>query len=556
MGNFLLTAAPMETAARAGELFRRGLAHAKQIKSRSPHQIIESGLASVASFARYNGSGGTIAYDEATGNWLVACGSWFHTAGFATGEEMKLLDYAVQAGAERVARELEGFFVVAFWDAANREVVVITDLMGSRHCFMRDFGDCLAISTSSLLLASLGDAPLDPIGCEEFLRLGVIYEDRTLFRNVRKLAPARIFRFAKGRLTGSHCYWRLGDLDPYACYPLDGDRAVEQLSERLVAAAKRIGKLYPRAVCDLTAGFDSRAVVSAMMSAGVKIETTVAGPPDSPDVVISKRLSEITRAPHNHIEPDSRVTLDALKDALRVTDGEYDPVEYAHIQAIHRHLAARSMVSSAAASVERCEVSLNGSYGEIARGYWWELLRGKTGRHEQVDARLLAEKRYAAGVGPSPLFPAGSCLDMVAHLAAIIERTNRELSGWPNTAQMDNAYLMLRMQRWQGRIASSTDQIWPCLSIFLFRSVMETTLQATPRVRKNSRLARRMIRALQPELAAHRFDSAVLAMPLTLTAWPKFLPALAHLAGKAGRKLFRRTASIELATARATESAR
>jgi asparagine synthase (glutamine-hydrolysing) len=474
-----------------------------------------------------------MARDEATGDWLAACGSWFHTTGWVSGEEAKLLACARDAGVRRLADELEGFFLLAYGRAAAREVVLITDLMGSRHGFIRDFGDCLAISTSSLLLASLGESPLDPIGCEEFLRLGVIYEARTLFRDVRKLAPATIYRFVDGRQVEASRYWRLGDLDPGA---LDGDRAIEQLSERLVTAAKRIGRLYPRPVCDLTAGYDSRAVVSAMKSAGVDFATTVSGPPESPDVVIAEHLSRITRAPHTHIEPDPHVTWDRLNDALRVTDGECDLFEYARIQAIHHRLS------------QHHDAGINGSYGEIARGYWWELLRPRVGRRQPLDTRALAAKRYAIGAGTTTLFSAG--LDLTAHLAAIIERCNQDLVGWPNTAQMDHAYLTLRMQRWQGRIASSTDQLWPCLSLFLFRSVMETALQTVPRARLHSRLARRVMATLQPALAAHPLESGAPAMPLTLTTWPRFLPALAHLAGKARRKLFRPVVSHGLKPAR------
>src|SRR5262249_45482720 len=250
----------MDSKARADELFRLAITRAEQIKSQTPNQLIENGFTNVAAFARINGSGGTIARDEANGNWLVACGSWFHKQGFATGDELRLLSRFRLVGAANLAHELEGFFVLAFGDSRGREVSVITDVTGSRHCFIRDFGDYLAVSTSSLLLASLGEAPLDRIACEEFIRVGVIYEDRTLFRDVRKLTSGSVNRFVYGKQIESRCYWRLGDLDPHA----HGDNgAASQLCERLVSAAHRIGKVYSRPVCDLTAGYDSRLVVAA-----------------------------------------------------------------------------------------------------------------------------------------------------------------------------------------------------------------------------------------------------------------------------------------------------
>src|SRR5262249_19461631 len=209
-------------------------------------------------------------------------------------------------------------------------------------------------------------------------------------------------------------------------------------------------------------------------------------------------------------------------------DGEYDLFEYARIQKIHRRL------------LEKFDVSINGSYGEICRGYWWEILRPKIGMRDDLDARVLARKRYTNGTGDSPLFPPGEALDVVEHLAAIISRYNRDLVGSPNTAQMDNAYLMLRMHRWQGRIASSTDQIWPCLSPFLFRSVLETVLETEARYRKHNRMARRAMAGLQPELAAEPLDAGYPPIPLTMKTLIRFIPAFPLYAGKVLNKAARK----------------
>ena len=137
----------------------------------------------------------------------------------------------------------------------------------------------------------------------------------------------------------------------------------------------------------------------------------------------------------------------------------------------------------------------------------------------------------------------------------IISRLNRGLSGWPNTAQMDHAYLMLRMQRWQGRIASGTDQIWPCLSPFMFRSVLETALQTTVRTRKRSRLVRSLMTMLQPQLAAYPLEYGHPATTLTLTNLPRFTSVAWRYAGKAWGRANQRMRSRP-ATSTATEADR
>ncbi len=155
--------------------------------------MIEIDWAHAASFPRQNGSGTPIVTDQTTGSWLVAIGTWFHTEGYGAGEESQALNRYLEVGANRLARELEGFFVFVIGDARTRETIVLTDLIGSCHCFVRLWKNMVALSGSSLLLAGLGDFNLDPVGCQEFLYTGVIYEDRTIYREVRKLGPASIF---------------------------------------------------------------------------------------------------------------------------------------------------------------------------------------------------------------------------------------------------------------------------------------------------------------------------------------------------------------------------
>lgn len=522
VGNFLVIVAPVEARAQAVALFRRGLQLAQQIRGQAPDDGIETAWTQAALFARQEGMGGEIAQDAATGSWLLAVGTWFHKDGYATGAEDRLLTRVLDVGAEQVARELEGLFVIVFGDGRSREVALITDVVGSRHCFARTLAQGIALSGSSLLLAGLGEATLDRVACEEFLRVGVIYEDRTFFREVRKLAPASVLRFGAGKLLAARRYWRLTELEPDK---FKGAAAVRALSEQLVNAARNIGRVFTPAVCDLTGGYDSRAMVAAFQTAGVDFATTVAGAAKDSDVVIAQRLATLTGKPHWHLENGVTASLATLKAALPLTDGEFDLVDYARVRALHLQLAAQFAIS------------INGSFGEVGRGYWWDLLWPRLGARERLDARKLAARRYAVEADSPQLFPPGGGLNLIEHLAGLIERANAELVGWPNTAQMDNVYLMLRMQRWQGRLASGTDQIWPCLSPFMLRSVLETMLQTEARLRRRSLLARCVILTLQPKLATYPLESGYPALPLAGSTWPRFLLGLPVYARKRGRKM-------------------
>lgn len=527
MGNFLVVVAQEQIGTEAAELFRLGLRRARQLKGQVPDSIVETAWARAAVFARQNGSGSPVANDDATGSWLLTVGTWFHSSGLASGGEAKLLARVMDIGAETLAEELEGFFVIVFGDGRTREVIVITDIIGSRHCFIRHVNRCAVLSTSSLLLAGLEPVALDKTGSEEFLRTGSIYECRTVFDGIRKLPPASVLRLSGNGVAEEKNYWRVADLDPEK---LDGKQAVKQLTHQLLTAAARIGKLFARPVCDLTGGYDSRAVVATFLGAGVRFETTVAGAPDSADVLIAEGLSNLTGKLHWHFENEPVTAFDQLQQALRLTDGGCDLVDYARIQALHNQLS------------QNFDASINGSFGELARGYWWELLWPRVGKREKLDAGKIAVRRYAAEPESSQLFPSGSNLNLpglnlTAHLAGVIERANAELNDRPNTLQMDNTYLRLRMQHWQGRIASSTDQIWPCLSPFMLRSVLEVMLQTGAQWRRNSLLMRMLLAELQPQLAAYPLEYGHPALPLNWKTWPRFLPAAKVYAQKVCQRI-------------------
>src|SRR5690606_37527816 len=98
----------------------------------------------------------------------------------------------------------------------------------------------------------------------------------------------------------------------------------------------------------------------------------------------------------------------------------------------------------------------------------------------------------------------------------------------------------MRMRSWQGRIASSTDRIWPCLSPLMFRAALEPMLRCRSDGRRRHRFARRLLRRLAPELAALPLESGGPAdVPTVANAW-RFLPEVWRRGQKAARRVLHR----------------
>lgn len=517
MASFVVVIPSQKDSILAPGLFRAAIQSASRARSTPQINDVTKPWASAAVFAHRNGSGSAIAGDGQSGSWLLAIGPWFHDDGYASGSEPRLLHAYLQTGALDLARALEGFFCIAIGDGRTQEVLVITDIIGSCHCFVRLLEAGIAVSSSSSVLAGLSDFRLDPLACQEYLCTGTVYEDRTIYQEVRKLAAASVCVFSDGKLRRADKYW---DITNTADRPLKSSAAPSHLWETLVSAAARIGKTFPNPVCDLTGGYDSRALVAAFLGSGVPFSTTVSGDQHSADVRISKALAALAHLPHVHSVLDGPVGLDDLKATVPLTDGEYDAIEYARIMRIHQQLATRF------------DISLNGSFAEIARGYWWDLLWPQAGKRSVIDANAVARRRFAPSGSCFAWFAAEKRIDLLSHFAGLVQRTNAGLEELPNTLQIDNVYLMMRMQRWQGRIASSTNQLWPCLSPFMFRSVLEAMLRAPPQCRHRSLLIRTMLALFRPQLASYPLEHGYPAVPMTVKNVYRFWPLLPHYGAK------------------------
>jgi hypothetical protein len=170
------------------------------------------------------------------------------------------------------------------------------------------------------------------------------------------------------------------------------------------------------------------------------------------------------------------------------------------------------------------------------KGYWWQSAFPFTGWRGHFSPERFATRRLAAGCEPEGLLQGSFPDTLPQHFAELIRLANKGLERHPNTAQIDNVYLRLRLERWQGRLASSTNRVAPNVSPLAFREPMEAALTATPPQRVRGRLPRRLLQYLNPRLAALPLAQGYPAMPLRLTTCHRFGP----LAVEVGRAVLKR----------------
>ena len=507
----------------AGKLFRRAVAAFEVAGGLRPVETRFAGSTSVAVFPHLKAP--TTGIMKTEEEWICGAGCWFMEG--AAGEDglRRLLRHPQRSTPEAWLQEADGIFAVALYELASGRVLLVTDRLGSLHVYRAQVGPCLAISTSSQVLAALLRPAWDVVGCREFLATGTVFESRTLFRGIEKLPPATVFELVRGKEASRRKYWNVAD----AMYDRAAERgSVPKLAAALEESVATVGRCYARPLMDLTGGFDSRAVLGAVLRSGNRFDTVVNGGDNDPDVVASKAIAEKMQLRHRHNPRGFRLAAEwwrKTKEALPVCDGEYDALLYAGTFATHQRMA------------NEYDATVNGSNGEICKGYWWELLFPHTRSRRHFDARKVAAGRFVFD-GEVPDLLAQPFEESLADLfAGIIERANAGLEKHPNTAKMDNVYLTLRMQRWQGRIASSTSRIWPCIMPFAFRRPMEVALSATPFRRLRNRMSRRLLEYQNAELAALPLAEGYPAVPLRLTTAHQFWPQAVDFMQKVRRKL-------------------
>lgn len=169
-------------------------------------------------------------------------------------------------------RELRGMFGFAIWDEKRRSLLLARDRSGIKPMFYATTpsGDIVFGSEIKAILASgMIDAALDESAVGEFFALGTVSGTRTLFRDIRKLAPGHTLEWRDGRVE-IESYWTPPDYEPGRLKFRDLTDAADEFWRRFVEAVDiTLMSDVPLGVF-LSGGLDSSLIVAAMRERGVE----------------------------------------------------------------------------------------------------------------------------------------------------------------------------------------------------------------------------------------------------------------------------------------------
>jgi asparagine synthase (glutamine-hydrolysing) len=248
------------------------------------------------------------------------------TAGSELGA--RLIDLYERHG-ERFFGMLNGLFSGILLDRRRDELFLFNDRYGMGRIYYHEDAHALHFaSEAKALLRVLPRARrLDDAGLAEFVSLGCVLQDRTLFEGVRLLPAGSVWRFAPGMpIRKSLCVdhaalEQSSTLAPAAYY--------DELKRLWHAIVPRYVRGSQRTALALTGGVDSRMILAWLPAQRPMVECyTFRGPYRRPhDVRIAARLATLARRPLHEIVLDQRFVdaFPTLADkAVYVSDGAAD----------------------------------------------------------------------------------------------------------------------------------------------------------------------------------------------------------------------------------------
>ena len=184
---------------------------------------------------------------------------------FRTASDCETIVHLYEQHGDGFVERLNGMFAFALWDARRQRLLLGRDRLGSKPLYVWNDGRRLIFASEAKAILALPgiDAELDTAALSSYLELGYVPAPQSIFRGIRKLAPATVLSAERGRVDERR-YWSV---------PAKVDRGPNE-AEWVARVRSRLEEsVRMQMVSDvpigafLSGGVDSSAVVAFMAAA-------------------------------------------------------------------------------------------------------------------------------------------------------------------------------------------------------------------------------------------------------------------------------------------------
>jgi len=394
---------------------------------------------------------------------------------------------------------LEGRFVAVRITRQPSCLELLIDPLGMAQVYYLHQGNVWLISNSVRLLMNLSKTRvLDPLGVSLLLTLGWAGADRTLQREIHVIPG------------GQRWIWQPGQREPRREVYFDPSmlarrrqRALtraeyERLGEELMHICSTLAQSYGELQCPLTGGRDSRLMAALLIRGGIKAKYHTFGPADNPDIPIGAQIAQAFDLPYKArirtAEDNIKLSDAAIWRFIQQNDG------MAKLETI---FALRNYPSLGEYPFysDRLSVTLAGTGGEIARGYYSHP-KLFLGRHGVKDLQRSLTGRVVRGYDGLVRWEALALAQ--AYVQRYVEQAI-EVGVAPLDVP-DLFYVSERVRRWAGSLHRIVMPIFDPVSPFCTRPFVEAAFRLPAWHRYTEPIHYQLMQLLVPELQRIPFD--------------------------------------------------
>jgi len=165
----------------------------------------------------------------------------------------------------------QGTYCAAHYDPRTGVVTLIADRLALRPIYYWAGPDYVVFASALRILESLPEVPkrMDLVAVTEITTLGCTVGSRTPYCSVKAIKAGEVLQFAPDEVRCLR-YWRWDSIQPSS---LSREAQLERSHNQFLKAVQRRLRNDKEVLATLSGGLDSRSVVSALRSQGVKVNT-------------------------------------------------------------------------------------------------------------------------------------------------------------------------------------------------------------------------------------------------------------------------------------------
>jgi asparagine synthase (glutamine-hydrolysing) len=186
-----------------------------------------------------------------------------HGHRFRSASDTETILVAWQLWGDEAWAKLEGMFAIALWDRPRRQLTLVRDPLGIKPLYMTEQMDGLAYASEIKALLPLPGHTfsIDPRALDHYFRFGHVRPPRSIYKEVRSLAPGHLLTIGPEGEARSRAYWSLRFQEAPQQSEADW---IEQFREIWLATVQRHMQADVPVGTFLSGGVDSSAVTAAM----------------------------------------------------------------------------------------------------------------------------------------------------------------------------------------------------------------------------------------------------------------------------------------------------